>query len=42
MISPLKLNCTYTLDANNQRVLMYANLLFDGSYETAGSAYDYV
>ena len=35
-------NCTYTLDANNQRVLMYAYLLPDGSYETAGSAYDYV
>jgi hypothetical protein len=34
--------CTYTLDANNQRVLMYAPLLSDGSYETAGSAYDYV
>lgn len=34
--------CTYTLDANNQRVLMYAPLLPDGSYETAGSAYDYV
>ncbi len=35
-------NCTYTLDANNQRVLMYAPLLPDGSYETAGSAYDWV
>jgi hypothetical protein len=35
-------NCTYTLDANNQRVLMYANLLPDGSYETALSAYDWV
>ena len=34
--------CTYTLDANNQRVLMYAPLLPDGSYETAGSAYDWV
>jgi hypothetical protein len=34
--------CTYTLDANNQRVLMYAPLLSDGSYETAGSAYDWV
>jgi hypothetical protein len=34
--------CTYKLDANNQRVLMYANLLPDGSYETAGSAYDWV
>ena len=34
--------CTYTLDANNQRVLMYAPLLADGSYETAGSAYDWV
>lgn len=33
-------NCTYTLNANNQRVLMYAPLLPDGSYETAGSAYD--
>jgi len=38
-----KLNdCTYKLDANNQRVLMYAPLLADGSYETAGSAYDWV
>ena len=38
-----KLNdCTYKLDANNQRVLMYAPLLPDGSYETAGSAYDWV
>jgi hypothetical protein len=35
-------NCTYKLDANNQRVLMYAPLLEDGSYETAGSAYDWV
>ena len=35
-------NCTYKLDANNQRVLMYAPLLSDGSYETAGSAYDWV
>ena len=35
-------NCTYTLDANNQQVLMYAPLLPDGSYETAGSAYDWV
>ena len=34
--------CTYTLDANNQTDLMYAPLLSDGSYETAGSAYDYV
>jgi hypothetical protein len=34
--------CTYTLDANNQRVLMYAPLLPNGSYETAGSAYDWV
>jgi hypothetical protein len=34
--------CTYTLDANNQRVLMYAPLLSDGSYETSGSAYDWV
>ena len=37
-----KNNCTYKLDANNQRVLMYAPLLPDGSYETAGSAYDWV
>ena len=37
-----KRQCTYTLDANNQRVLMYAPLLSDGSYETAGSAYDWV
>ena len=35
-------NCTYKLDANNQQVLMYAHLLSDGSYETAGSAYDWV
>ena len=35
-------NCTYKLDANNQKVLMYAPLLSDGSYETAGSAYDWV
>ena len=28
--------CTYTLDANNQTDLMYAPLLSDGSYETAG------
>ena len=34
--------CTYKLDANNQRVLMYAPLLSDGSYETSGSAYDWV
>ena len=34
--------CTYKLDANNQQDLMYAPLLSDGSYETAGSAYDYV
>jgi hypothetical protein len=37
-----KRQCTYTLDANNQRVLMYAYLLPDGSYETSGSAYDWV
>lgn len=37
-----KNGCTYKLDANNQRVLMYAPLLPDGSYETAGSAYDWV
>jgi len=35
-------DCTYKLDANNQQVLMYAPLLDDGSYETAGSAYDWV
>jgi hypothetical protein len=34
--------CTYTLDPDNRRVLMYAPLLEDGSYETAGSAYDWV
>jgi hypothetical protein len=34
--------CTYKLDANNQRVLMYAPLLADGSYQTAESAYDWV
>lgn len=38
-----KLNdCTYTLDPDNNRVLMYAPMLPDGSYETAGSAYDWV
>lgn len=41
-IKSTKNNCTYKLDANNQRVLMYAPLLPDGSYETAGSAYDWV
>ena len=41
-IKSIKNNCTYKLDANNQRVLMYAPLLPDGSYETAGSAYDWV
>jgi len=41
LISQLN-GCTYTLDANNQRVLMYAPLLSDGSYETSGSAYDWV
>jgi hypothetical protein len=41
LISKLN-NCTYKLDANNQQVLMYAPLLSDGSYETAGSAYDWV
>lgn len=35
-------NCTYTLDPNNRRVLMYAPLLSDGSYETTYSAYDWV
>ncbi len=35
-------NCTYKLDANNQQVLMYAPLLEDGSYETAGADYDWV
>lgn len=34
--------CTYTLDPDNQRVLMYAPLLSDGSYETTYSAYDWV
>ncbi len=34
--------CTYKLDANNQRVLMYAPLSSDGSYETVESAYDWV
>ena len=41
-VKSTKNNCTYKLDANNQRVLMYAPLLPDGSYETAGSAYDWV
>jgi hypothetical protein len=35
-------DCTYKLDANNQKALMYAPLLEDGSYETAGAAYDWV
>lgn len=35
-------NCTYTLDPNNNRVLMYASLLSDGSYETTYSAYEWV
>ena len=35
-------DCTYKLDANNLVALMYAPLLSDGSYETAGSAYDWV
>ena len=35
-------NCSYKLDANNSVALMYAPLLADGSYETAGSAYDWV
>ena len=34
--------CTYTLDPDNNRVLMYAHLLSDGSYETTYSAYDWV
>ena len=34
--------CTYTLDPDNDRVLMYAPLLSDGSYETTYSAYDWV
>jgi len=34
--------CTYTLDPDNNRVLMYAPLLSDGSYETTYSAYDWV
>lgn len=37
-----KNNCTYTLDPDNDRVLMYAPLLSDGSYETTYSAYDWV
>ena len=41
-IKSTKNACTYNLDANNQRVLMYAPLLPDGSYETAGSVYDWV
>jgi hypothetical protein len=35
-------NCTYTLDPNNHKVLMYADLLSDGSHETTYSAYDWV
>ena len=34
--------CTYTLDPDNNRVLMYAPLLSDGSYETTYAAYDWV
>lgn len=34
--------CTYTLDPDHQRVLMYAPLLSDGSYDTTYSAYDWV
>jgi len=34
--------CTYTLDPNNNRVLMYAPMYEDGSYETTHSAYDWV
>lgn len=41
MISELN-HCTYTLDPDNDRVLMYAPLLSDGSYETTYSAYDWV
>lgn len=37
-----KNQCTYTLDPDNDRVLMYAHLLSDGSYETTYSAYDWV
>jgi len=37
-----KNHCTYTLDPDNQRVLMYAPLLEDGSYETTLGAYDWV
>jgi len=33
---------TYTLDPNNNRVLMYAPIYADGSYETTYSAYDWV
>jgi hypothetical protein len=37
-----KNNCSYTLDPDNQRVLMYSPLLSDGSYQTTYSAYDWV
>lgn len=41
LISELN-GCTYTLDPDNNKVLMYAPLLSDGSYETTYSAYDWV
>jgi hypothetical protein len=41
LISELN-GCTYTLDPDNNRVLMYAPIYADGSYETTYSAYDYV
>lgn len=37
-----KNGCTFTLDPDNDKVLMYAPLLSDGSYETTYSAYDWV
>ena len=37
-----KNSCTYTLDPHNDRLLMSAPLLSDGSYETTYSAYDWV
>ena len=37
-----KTGCTFTLDPNNNKVLMYAPIYSDGSIETTYSAYDWV
>ena len=34
--------CTYTLDGNNNTLLMYHPLYADGTYETNRGAYEYV